>query len=137
MTRVKNSQFIIKRNESHTLAYSLIALQEMNLYHHYPGIFWDCACLINDSGGSEETDNEGKSANYDKIAAAIGKMRSAGVQIALPHINKSSYTFVPDVEENKIIFATNRKYPLPSCIGSYTLQKKPVFRIAYSCDNHS
>ena len=91
-------------NESHTLAYSLIALQEMNLYHHYPGIFWDCACLINDSGGSEETDNEGKSANYDKIAAAIGKMRSAGVQIALPHINKSSYTFVPDVEENKIIF---------------------------------
>lgn len=91
-------------NESHTLAYSLIALQEMNLYYHHPGIFWDCACLISDSGGSEETDNEGKSANYDKIAAAIGKMRSAGVQIALPHINKSSYTFVPDVEENKIIF---------------------------------
>ena len=91
-------------NESHTLAYSLIALQEMNLYYKYPGIFWDCACLISDSGGSEDTDNEGKSANYDKIAAAIGKMRSAGIHIALPHINKSSYTFEPDVETNRIIF---------------------------------
>ena len=29
---------------AHTLAYSLIALQEMNLAYRYPSIFWDCAC---------------------------------------------------------------------------------------------
>ena len=40
-------------NASHTLAYSLIALQEMNLAFKYPTIFWNCACLISDSGGSE------------------------------------------------------------------------------------
>ena len=41
-------------NKSHTLAYSLIALQEMNLAYKYPIIFWNCACLISDAGGFEE-----------------------------------------------------------------------------------
>ena len=41
-------------NASHTLAYSLVALQEMNLAWKYPVIFWNCACLITDSGGMEE-----------------------------------------------------------------------------------
>ena len=41
-------------NQSHTLAYSLIALQEMNLAYHYPIIYWNCACLITDAGGDEK-----------------------------------------------------------------------------------
>ena len=41
-------------NKSHTLAYSLIALQEMNLAYKYPIIFWNCACLISDAGGNED-----------------------------------------------------------------------------------
>ena len=41
-------------NKSHTLAYSLIALQEMNLAYKYPIMFWNCACLINDAGGNDE-----------------------------------------------------------------------------------
>ena len=41
-------------NQSHTLAYSLIALQEMNLAYRYPIIFWNCACLITDAGGDEK-----------------------------------------------------------------------------------
>ena len=45
-------------NKSHTLAYSLIALQEMNLAFHYPIIFWNCACLINDAGGNEVKEEE-------------------------------------------------------------------------------
>ena len=43
-------------NKSHTLAYSLIALQEMNLAYRYPIIFWNCACLISDAGGNEDED---------------------------------------------------------------------------------
>lgn len=91
-------------NASHTLAYSLVALQEMNLCHKYPIIFWNTACLITDSGGSEETDEDGKSNNYDKLAAAIGKMRADGVNIVPPDINKSQYTFQADVENNSITF---------------------------------
>ncbi len=44
---------------AHTLAYSLVALQEMNLAYKYPPVFWNCACLINDSGGNgDEVEEE-------------------------------------------------------------------------------
>jgi len=53
-------------NKSHTLAYSLIALQEMNLAYKYPIIFWNCACLINDSGGNDIED-EDEEVFYEEI----------------------------------------------------------------------
>lgn len=132
-------------NASHTLAYSLIALQEMNLAYKYPIIFWNCACLISDSGGNkkendeddifeeveiieyndcieefnqdEEEDEESdeneeavvknkkktnRTANYGKIASAIGKMKMSGIDIAPPDINKSTYTFSPDIDNSLI-----------------------------------
>ena len=53
-------------NASHTLAYSLIALQEMNLAYKYPIIFWNCACLISDSGGASiEEENEEGNGEYE------------------------------------------------------------------------
>ena len=133
-------------NLSHTLAYSLIGLQELNLAYRYPTILWDCACLISDSGGAEkeeeddeeneqncveetfdssigtfddeaeDEDDEGdetaakknkkstKSANYGKIATAIGKMSHEGVTIVATDINKSEYTFAPDIENHRIIY---------------------------------
>ena len=129
-------------NKSHTLAYSLIALQEMNLAFKYPILFWNCACLISDSGGNQEEDSEEeeketvveeysdtmeefgatveenddddedeagikekkkqKKINYGKIAAAIGKIQAAGVIVAAPDINNSSYTFSPDIKHNVV-----------------------------------
>ena len=146
-------------NASHTLAYSLIALQEMNLAYRFPIMFWNCACLISDAGGADSEDEEideqaeeetkteesygneiedfnvdddevessyeenedcdgypaeiivtpsgkkkkkVKSTNYGKIATAIGKIKSSGVDVAPPDINKSDYTFYPDVEANTI-----------------------------------
>ena len=134
-------------NLSHTLAYSLIGLQELNLAYRYPTILWDCACLISDSGGNEreeesteketdrsddwetfddvsmgvfedgaeaeleETDNTGSAKtrkvskiNYGKIATAIGKMKYEGIAIVATDINKSEYTFAPDVDNNRIIY---------------------------------
>ena len=113
----------------------------MNLAYKYPIIFWNCACLIVDSGGAgteeieedlyieetinsdvedftieEEKDEEEeeekeaskskktKTANFGKIATAIGKMKSAGITISPPDINHSSYTFSPDAEKNLIRF---------------------------------
>ena len=128
-------------NKSHTLAYSLIALQEMNLAFKYPIIFWNCACLINDAGGNEDEEQENEveelncieeeydeiedfstdeeddeddgvkdtkkkkkasTVNYGKIATAIGKMKMAGIEVSPPDINKSTYTFSPDVDLNII-----------------------------------
>ena len=144
-------------NQSHTLAYSLIALQEMNLAFKYPILFWNCACLITDAGGNEEEEideeaaeetkveepyyeemeefdededvevssyeeddgangypativttasgkkkKKPKATNYGKIASAIGRMTSTGVKVFTPDINKSGYTFSPDVSSNAI-----------------------------------
>ena len=149
-------------NQSHTLAYSLIGLQEMNLAYRFPIMFWNCACLISDAGGDEEgeadadgvedvglsgsecgsydgmaegfvdfgneeqeddsdageddeedadsdstastgkTKKKTRTTNYGKIATAIGKIKQSGVDVAPPDVNKSGYTFSPDVEANTI-----------------------------------
>lgn len=146
ITRNENFICLDGFNKSHTLAYSLIALQEMNLAYNYPIMFWNCACLISDSGGAESDDEEQadegnvyeeveyssfedfgaeeedndeddddeeditvtkkkkktKSTNYGRIATAIGKIKSSGVDVAPPDINKSSFTFYPDVDNNTI-----------------------------------
>ena len=49
-------------NASHTYAYSMVALQEMNLARFEPIIFWNTANLIVDSGGAQtiEYDDEGE-----------------------------------------------------------------------------
>ena len=45
-------------NAAHTLSYSLIALQEMNLAYKYPVVYWNTANLIVDSGGIQSNDND-------------------------------------------------------------------------------
>ena len=108
-------------NLSHTLAYSIVALQEMNLAYKYPIIFWDTANLIVDSGAmnlsdeinldddeDEEDDEKEKiknsSTDYGRIAAAIGKMQTRGLSFSLPNINISGITFSPDLDHNRIIY---------------------------------
>lgn len=129
---------------AHTLAYSFLALQEMNLAYRFPIIFWNTACLICNSGGSEKQDMEEevffeefevtsldifgeteedddddddeeneeieaekkkkktRSSDYGKIASAIGKMAARGIVVSPPDINKSGFTFAPEVEDNII-----------------------------------
>ena len=125
---------------AHTLFYSIIGLQNMNLAYRFPIIFWNTANLIVDSSGVddneeleeeveqdevvsifEEEDTENyeyidspdrktkvkrakKATKYGKIATAIGKFRAIGINILPPDINKSSYTFAPDVETNSITY---------------------------------
>lgn len=161
-------------NLSHTLAYSLIALQEMNLAYRYPILFWNCACLIADSGGAErEEDNEDdeiyvgtddwngtstvamedfivddesedeeedddnvsttdatkkkktRSTDYGRIATAIGKMKSEGIDVAPPNINKSAYTFSPDVENNVIIHGLSGITRIGEDIVKNIIEKRP------------
>lgn len=62
-------------NLSHTLSYSLVALQEMNLAFRYPLILWDCACLINDAGGGSDSEEESEDSDscencYEEVAVS-------------------------------------------------------------------
>ena len=113
--------------EPHALAYSYVGIQVLYLATNFPEIYWDCACLISDSGGMEdslddeeelasaldENDEEEeeeetikkkvKATNYGKVATAIGKMISANIKVAAPDINKSEYTFTPAAKDNIIL----------------------------------
>ena len=44
------------------------------------------------------------STDYGKIAKAIGDIQSAGIKVSLANVNKSQFGFVPDVENNQILF---------------------------------
>ena len=44
------------------------------------------------------------STNYGKIAKAIGDIQSSGIKVSLANINRSAFGFVPDVENNQILF---------------------------------
>ncbi|WP_425203763.1 DNA polymerase III subunit alpha [Priestia megaterium] len=93
----------------HTLAYSVIALQELNLNYTYNPLYWNTACLTVNSGGVEdqsddEEDKKNRATNYGKVAAAIGNIRQRGVKVDLPYVNKATFGFKPDIENDSIIF---------------------------------
>lgn len=157
-------------NKSHTLAYSLVALQEMNLAFHFPIIFWNCACLICDSAGNEEDitevddyvdpvscvgelieeeaeededDDESEevvsiekkkkkktsTTNYGKVSTAINKMKNAGVSIEPPDVNASDFTFVPDVDNNTIIYGLSGIVKIGAELVSSIIDARPYTSI--------
>ena len=89
-------------NKSHTLAYSIIGLQELNLAYKYPIIYWNTANLIVDSGSLDEESND--STNYGKIGIAIANVQHEGVPISFPSINSAEFGFSPDIPNQRIIF---------------------------------
>jgi DNA polymerase-3 subunit alpha len=95
----------------HTMAYSIIALQELNLNYHFDPLFWNTAVLTVNSAGNEDEANDedddnkkSKSTDYGKVAAAIGMMQKHGIKIGLPDINKANFGFKPDFEDRQIVF---------------------------------
>ena len=101
-------------NASHTLAYSIIALQEMNLAYKYPIVYWNTANLIVDSGGVQYADSpedtedkkkkKTKNIDYGRLASIIGKLSDYGIKVSPPDINKSSFTFTPIAQDNVILY---------------------------------
>ena len=90
----------------HALAYSFIGFQAMFVAYKWNPIYWNTACLIVNSGSledEEETTKE-KATDYAKTAKALGDSISKGIQISLVDINKSNFSFEPDVENNQILF---------------------------------
>ena len=60
-------------NASHTLAYSIIALQEMNLAYKYPIVYWNTANLIVDSGGVQTIDYSDDEEGVIEVELEIGE----------------------------------------------------------------
>lgn len=92
----------------HALAYSFIGYQTMYVATKWNPIYWNTACLIVNSASLEEENDEieakEKSADYAKVAKAIGDITGRGIKVSLVDINKSSYGFEPDPDHNEILF---------------------------------
>ena len=98
----------------HALAYSFIGFQTMYIGSHWNPIYWNTACLIVNSGSLEGYDDEDdeesaaaakeKATDYAKMAKALGDIISRGIKVSLVDINKSEYSFAPDVKNNQILF---------------------------------
>jgi len=94
-------------SRNHTVPYSTIALQELNLYYKYPHIYWNTACLSVNAGSiydEDDIEEIQKATNYAKMATAIGDIHTQGVKVSLADINRSSFSFKPDINNNEIIF---------------------------------
>ena len=91
----------------HALAYSFIGMQTLYLATNFNPIYWNTAYLIVNSGSLEDDESEDdkqESTHYEKRAKAIGQIREVGIQVSLADINKSFFGFLPDVENNQILF---------------------------------
>ena len=110
----------------HTLAYTLIAMVEANLSYYYNPLYWQTACLTVNSGSLEvDEDTKQKSTNYGKVAEAIGKMKGRGVNVAQPLINKAEFGFVPDTENDRIIFSFKGIVGVGDDVAHAILENRP------------
>jgi DNA polymerase-3 subunit alpha len=95
----------------HAIAYTIILIQQLNLVFYYPPIYWNTAVLLVESGAIErevvedsEIEIKEKTTNYGEVAKAIGNLQARGIKISLPYINKAGQGFIPNEENNEIIF---------------------------------
>ena len=77
-------------------------MQSIYFVVNFNPIYWNTACLIVNSGATDE--EAGGQTDYGKIAKAIGDITNAGIKVSLANINKSNFGFAPDVENNQILF---------------------------------
>ena len=91
----------------HALAYSFIGMQTLYLATNFNPIYWNTAYLIVNSGSLEDEEGSSdrqESTSYTKLAKAIGQIKAAGIKVSLADINKSFFGFIPDPENNQILF---------------------------------
>ena len=126
----------------HALAYSFIGFQTMFIATRWNPIYWNTACLIVNSGSLEEEsdfeeDNNGdivkkqeKATDYAKIAKALGDILEKGIKVSLVDINKSNYSFEPDVESNEILFGMKALSNIGGPVIEQIIAGRPYYGIA-------
>lgn len=110
----------------HTLAYSLIAMIQLNIVSRYSPIYWATAVLTVNSGSQEVEEGEKtKTTDYGKVASAIGDLKSNGTRIELPLINSANFSFTPDVENERIIFSLKGIVGIGDSVVNEIIKNRP------------
>ena len=108
---------------NHSLPYSFVGIQSIYFVINFNPIYWNTACLIVNSGATDE--EAGGSTDYGKVAKAIGDIQSAGIKISLANINKSAFGFAPDVENNQILFGLKGMLNVGDEVVSAIIENRP------------
>ena len=97
-------------SDIHSMSYSFIGYQSAYLATTKNPIYWNTSCLIINSGMVEDEDIDAdeetkeKQTDYAKNAKALGNIISAGITVSLVDINKSDFSFKPNIETNEILY---------------------------------
>ena len=108
---------------NHSLAYSFVGIQTLVLATSFNPIYWNTACLQVNSGAIDI--DEERNTDYGKIAKAIGEINSRGIGVSLVDINKSGYTFLPDIESNSIFYGMKALNGVGAGAISTILENRP------------
>lgn len=116
----------------HSVAYTIILIQQLNLVFYYPSIYWNTAVLLVESGAIDrelvedsEIKSKEKTTNYGEVAKAIGSLQSRNIQISLPDINKAEQGFLPNEENNEILFGFKGIMGINNETAQIILQNRP------------
>lgn len=113
-------------SKNHCMPYTAICLQCMNIVQKYGALYWNCACLIVNSGSTDEENVDNNSGvNYGRIAKAMGNMINAGIKISLPDINRARFGFYPDKDSNEIIYGLRPIQGLGGKIAKAIVDNRP------------
>lgn len=107
----------------HSYAYSIIALQELNLYYHYGSIYWNIGCLSTEAIGDDE--GSGGGTDYGAISKAIYKMKGYGITVSPPSINNSGIDFECDEKSGEIYFGLGGISGINNDIAQQILTHRP------------
>lgn len=108
---------------NHSLPYSFVGIQTIILARKFDSIYWNTACLIVNSGATDES-LEGTT-NYGKIAKAIGDIRAAGIEISAADINKSQFGFYPDMGSGLIMYGLKGMLNVGDDVIQQIIEKRP------------
>ena len=121
----------------HALAYSFIGFQTAYAATRWNPIYWNTANLIVNSGSLEGYDNEDddeeakdKQTDYAKLAKALGDIIGAGINVSLVDINKSQFSFKPDIDNNQILFGMKALSGINSETIEQIISGRPYLNIA-------
>lgn len=117
-------------SRNHVMPYSAEALQEMNLFYHYPPVYWNCATMIVNAGlangtSNNEEDASSKTTDYGKIAKSIYRAKEGGIVVKAPSINDSELIFSPREQDNSILFGLGAISGINNDITTQILSNRP------------
>jgi DNA polymerase-3 subunit alpha len=122
-------------SRNHVMPYSAEALQEMNLFYHYPPVYWNCATMIVNAGlangtSDNEEDTSSKTTDYGKIAKSIYRAKEGSVIVKAPSINESELIFSPHEQDNSILFGLGAISGINNDVTSQILSNRPYTSFA-------